>query len=144
MPIEGRAFTAWERLLLNLFSGATVESQLALQAQIAGAWVASEEPGHVYLQVAQDAPPLKSNSGFPIEARYFDDDGTPIIYLLHANFPKGQIHELDYWRSDGDEILERTPPASAIEIIPYGTESTVDAVATILRMRAAFDKRTNT
>lgn len=64
--------------------------------------------GSIELYVAVPTPaPVRRR--VPVEAEYFDDDGTPVWVLLHVD-RNGVLHELEICRADGRPLLARPTP----------------------------------
>lgn len=63
-----------------------------------------DDQGQIRIRVRDDAPPLRSDSQFPIDLWYFDSDGMIVSLLLHANGATKQIQSIERYRLDGDKI----------------------------------------
>src|ERR1700722_13459900 len=75
--------TTWERRLLERFSEtACVEDRAALALQLANPSIRRRTNEYVDLEVPESLR-VGSAAGYPVDAWYPDDDGTPVFMILH-------------------------------------------------------------
>src|SRR5580698_6125943 len=111
--------TTWERRLLERFSEtACVEDRAALALQLANASIRRRTNEYIDLEVPESLR-VGSAAGYPVDAWYPDDDGTPVFMILHLVERSGQLSSLERYRADGAPIKNLEPDIRLVQVKPY-------------------------
>lgn len=106
----------YERRLLLRFAEAQVGDRAALEAQLQSAVVTGESPGFLNLAIAEDAPRIVDQMGYPIEGWYNDVDDSIVTLILHIDAGAQIVSRLERFRPDGEPIIERSPSPATVKI----------------------------
>ena len=108
-----RSLNQWEREVLEQLLSARFAGRAELLGQLGSVRVIGEcQDGcrSVQLAVAGVTAPAVTAERVPVEGQALDEDGVPLLFLLHV--VDGFLHELEILRADSRTVRRLPPPDS--------------------------------
>lgn len=110
--VPPRDLNDWERRLLHSLTSLSFPGSIELRQQIPWVSVAEEyppgDPSVIFVVNRDASPPAQVEGRIPVEAEGKDDDGMPILILLHVI--DGYLWELELFRGDSGSVLRLPEP----------------------------------
>ena len=107
--------TPREAAIIDALLAEEFEGVVELRVQTEGLLVRQVfDDGTLDLVVSSDAPAAQVLHRVPVEGRCDDEDGVPVLVLLHVI--DGRLNELEVVKADG-EALHRPPTADSIAVV---------------------------
>ena len=111
--VPPRPLISWEQEVLSRLLSLSFPGVDELRTQLASVRVSEEfaddDPTVILSVDVQSAPPAPVLQRIPVEATGRDEDGAPVMILLHV--VQGYLSELEVYRADGDRL--RCAPKAA-------------------------------